>query len=180
MKKSYIYFLVPLIGLIAFGAVYWNFSAGYEAKEEAKRAAIRQARDEKLAAEAKDRERAIKEALASQERRKAERAEKEEKERKDQEARQLALQERDKANRDQQKLEQQRDRLLKDIKTEKELIAEIEAEHKRSIEEQQFLKEYVSQAQANTKSLTEVLDKITAAEAARAAAEAAAAKAKNS
>ena len=141
MKKTYVYFLVPLIGLIAFGALYWNFSSEYEAREAAKKAAIRQERDEKLAKEAKDLELAIKDALASQERRKIE----------------------------------------KDIKVEKEAIAKIEADRKLAVDEQTFLKEYVKQAEANTKSLTEVLDKITAADKARAEAEAAAAKsAKNS
>ena len=180
MKKSYVYFLVPLLGLIAFGAVYWNFDSKYEAKEAAKKAAIRKAKEDKLAEEAKSREQAIKDAVAAQERRKAERAAKEAKDKADQEARQLAIEARDKAHRDQLKLEQQRDRLLKDIKVEQELIAKLGEEHKRAIEEQNFLKDYVKQAEANTKSLATVLDKIAAAEAARAAAEAAAAKAKNS
>lgn len=180
MKKSYVYFLVPLVGLIAFGAVYWNFNSKDEAREAAKRAAIRKAKDDKLAEEARNREQAIKDAIAAQERRKEERAAKEAKDKADQEARQLAIEARDKANRDQAKLEQQRDRLLKDIKVEQDLIAEIQAEQKRAVDEQNFLKEYVAQAEANTKSLTAVLDKIAAAEAARAAAEAAAAKAKNS
>jgi hypothetical protein len=181
MKKTYVYFLVPIIGLIAFGAVYWNFSAGYEAKLAQKAALVRQAKEEKLRKEAKDREIAIKEALASQERRKAEKAAKEAKEQADAEARQLAIEARDKANRDQAKLGQQVERLEKEVKVEKEAIAKIEEDRKRALEEQGFLKDYVKQAQANTKSLSEVLDKITAADAARAAADAlAAAKAKNS
>lgn len=180
MKKSYVYFLVPLLGLIAFGAVYWNFDAQYAEKEAAKQAAVRKGKEDKLAAEAKNREQAIKDALAAQERRKVERAAKEAKDKADQEARQLAIEARDKAHRDQLKLEQQRDRLLKDIKVEEELIAKLGEEHKHAIDEQKFLKEYVQQAEANTKSLASVLDRIAAAEAARAAAEAAAAKAKNS
>lgn len=180
MKKTYVYFLVPLIGLIAFGAVYWNFSSQYGAKEAAKVAAIRKAKEEKLLQEAKSREQAIKDALAAQERRKAERAAKEAKEKKDQEERQAAVEARDKANRDQLKLGQQKERLEKDIKAEKEAIAKIEDDRKRAVEEQAFLKTYVKQAQANTKSLADVLEKINAADAARAAAEAAAAKAKNS
>lgn len=181
MKKTYVYFLVPLIGLIAFGALYWNFSSEYDAREAAKKAAIRQARDEKLAQEAKDREIAIKDALASQERRKIEKAAKEAKEKADAEARQLAIEARDRANREQMKLAQQIERLEKDIKAEKDAIAKIDADRKLAVDEQNFLKDYVKQAEANTKSLTEVLDKITAADKARAEAEAAAAKAaKNS
>lgn len=180
MKKSYIYFLVPLIGLIAFGAVYWNFSQGYEAKIAEKARLVRVAKEEKLKAEAQNREKAIKDAIAAQDRRKAEKAEKEAKEKADQEARQLALEARDKANRDQLKLAQQIERLEKDIKVEKEAIAKLEEDRKRAADEEQFLKTYVKQAEANTKSLTEVLDKINAADAARAAAEALAAKSKNS
>lgn len=181
MKKTYVYFLVPILGVIAFAAVYWNFSSGYEARLAEKAAIVRQAKEDKLRKEAKDREIAIKEALASQERRKAEKAAKEAKEQADQEQRQLAIEARDKAFRDQVKLSQQVERLEKDVKVEKEAIAKIEEEKKRAVEEQAFLKDYVKQAQANTKSLTEVLDKITAADAARAAADAlAAAKSKNS
>mgnify|MGYP001557638598 FL=1 len=181
MKKTYVYFLVPILGVIAFAAVYWNFSSGYEARLAEKAAIVRQAKEDKLRKEAKDREIAIKDALASQERRKAEKAAKEAKEQTDQEQRQLALDAREKAFRDQVKLSQQVERLEKDVKVEKEAIAKIEEEKKRAVEEQAFLKGYVKQAQANTKSLSEVLDKITAADAARAAADAlAAAKSKNS
>jgi len=181
MKKTYVYFLVPILGVIAFAAVYWNFSSGYEARLAEKAAIVRQAKEDKLRKEAKDREIAIKDALASQERRKAEKAAKEAKEQADQEQRQLALDAREKAFRDQVKLSQQVERLEKDVKVEKEAIAKIEEEKKRAVEEQAFLKGYVKQAQANTKSLSEVLDKITAADAARAAADAlAAAKSKNS
>jgi hypothetical protein len=181
MKRSYVYFLVPLIGLIAFGALYWNFNAGYEAELAQKAKIQRDARDEKLRIEAQNREQAIKDALAAQERRKIEKAEKEAKERADQEKRQLAIEARDKANRDQMKLAQQVERLEKDVKVEKEAIAKIEEDRKRQMEEEAFLKTYVKQAEANTKSLTEVLDKITAADAAKAAADAlAAAKSKNS
>jgi len=182
MKKSYVYFLVPLIGLCAFGALYWNFSAGYEAELARKARVVREAKDEKLRVEARNRETAIKDALLAQERRKLEKATKEAKEKADQDARQLAVEARDKANREQMKLAQQVDRLEKDIKVEKEAIAKIEEERKRAVDEEAFLKTYVKQAEANTKSLTEVLDKITAADAARAAADAVAAanKAKNS
>ena len=63
MKKSYIYFLVPLIGLIAFGALYWNFSQGYEAELAERERIVRVQKEEKLKAEAKNREKAIKDAV---------------------------------------------------------------------------------------------------------------------
>ncbi|ACB75624.1 hypothetical protein [Opitutus terrae] len=180
MKKTHVYFLVPLIGLIAFGAVYWNFSEGYEAQLAKEQADIRAKKEEKLREEAKNREKAIQDALAAQERRKAERAAKELKDKADAEARQLAREALEKAQRDQQKLAQQVERLEKDIKLEKDAIAEIEATKKRTIEEQEFLKTYVRQAESNVKSLSEVLDKIAAADNARAQAEALAARARNS
>lgn len=179
MKKSYIYFLLPLVGLIAFGAVYWNFSEGYEAKLAEKTRIQREAKDEKLRIEAKNREQAIKDALAAQERRKIEKAEKEAKEKADNETRQLAIEAQRKAERDQMKLAQQVKRLEEEIKVEQEAIAKIEGQRKLAADEENFLKTYVKQAETNTKKLTEVLDKITAADAARAAAEAAA-KSKNS
>jgi len=180
MKKTYVYFLIPIVGIIIFAAVYLNFSAGYEAKLAERAHQIKEAKEEKLRIQAKEREQAIKDALAAQERRKAEKAAKEAKDKADQDARQLAVEARDRANREQLKLEQQVERLKKDVQTEKEAIAKIEEQKKQALDEQSFLKVYVKQAQANTKSLTEVLDKIAAADAARAAAEAAAAKAKNS
>lgn len=180
MKKTHVYFLVPLIGLIAFSAVYWNFSEGYEAELAKEKAAIRAEKEEKLRQEAKNREKAIQDALAAQERRKAERAAKEEKERKDAEARQLAREALEKADRDQQKLANQVERLQKEIKVEKDAIAELEATRKGYLDEQTFLKDYVRQAEANVRSLTEVLDKIAAADTARATAEALAARARNS
>ena len=180
MKKSYIYFLVPLIGLIGFGALYWNFSQGYEAKIAEKARLVRVAKEEKLKTEAENRKKAIEDAIEAQERRKAEKAAKEAKEQANQEARQLALEARDKANRDQLKLAQQIERLEKDVKVEEAAIAKLEEDRKRAADEEQFLKTYVKQAEANTKSLTEVLEKINAADAARAAAEALAAKSKNS
>jgi colicin import membrane protein len=179
-KKTLIYFLVPLLGLLGFGAVYWNFNAGYEAKEAAKVAAIKHAKELKLQKEAHDREVAIKDAIAAQDRRKAEKAAKEAKDKADREARQAAVDARDKAYRDQQRLDQQVQRLTKDVTAEKEAIAKLEEDKKRSADEFSFLKEYVKQAESNTKHLTEVIEKIGAADQARAAADAAAAKPKNS
>lgn len=175
MKKTHLYFLFPLIGLIAFGAVYWNFNEGYEANLAKEAAVIREAKQEKLRIEARNREIAIKDALAAQDRRRAEKATKEAKEKADSEARQLAIEARNKADRDQQKLGQQVERLQKEVKFEKEAIAEIEATKKQAIDEQTFLRTYVKQAEANARSLSEVLEKIAAADTARAAADALAA-----
>jgi preprotein translocase subunit SecF len=175
MKKNYIYFLVPLIGLLIFGAVYWNFSKGLAEREARRVAAEKQKKEDKLRKQARDNEQAIKDALAAQAKRKAEREAKEAKDKADKEARALAVEARDKANRDSQKLNQQVERLEKEILTEKDAITKLEAEKKKSADEQAFLHEYVKKAEDNVKNLLQVLDKIAAADAARAAADAAAA-----
>ncbi len=176
MKKSLVYFLAPIVGLIIFGAIYWNFSSGYEATEAAKTLKIKQEKDAKLLKQAKDNEQAIKEANIAQEHRKAERAIKEAKDKADHDARQAAVDAKEKAYRDQDKFAKQVDRLEKDVKTEKDAIAKLEEDKKKSADELIFLRVYVRQADENVKSLKLVLDKISAADsAARAAAAAAAA-----
>ncbi len=175
MKKTYVYFLVPLIGLIIFGAVYWNFSAGYEAKEAEKVQKTKDAKAEKLRQEAKNREQAIKDAIAGQERRKKERALKEAKDRADHDAREAAIEASHKARNDQDKFARQVERLEKEVSTEKTAIAKLEDDKKKIVDEEAFLRIYVKQAESNVNKLSEVLDKIVAADAARAAADAAAA-----
>ena len=178
MKKSLVYFLGPIAGLIIFGAIYWNFSSGYEAKEAAKTLAVKQEKEAKLLKQAKDNEEAIKEANIAQEHRKAERAIKEAKDKADHDARQAAVDAKEKAYRDQDKYAKQVERLERDIKSEKEAIAKLEEDKKKSADELAFLRIYVRQADENVKSLKLVLDKISAADAAsRAAAAAAAAEA---
>lgn len=176
MKKAYIYFLVPLIGLIVFGAVYWNFSAGYEQREADKVAAFKKVRNDKALEEARLREKAVKDAVVAQEKRKKEKETKDAKDRKDKEDRENAAQARAKAFRDAEKLQKQAERLAKDIGTVKEEIAKIEEDKKRSADEALFLKTFVKKVEGNAKALNDVLEKIAAADAAaEAAAKAAAA-----
>jgi hypothetical protein len=178
MKRTYVYFLPPLIGLVIFGAVYWNFSKGYAAREAERIRAEKQRKEDKLRAQAKANEQAIREAVAAQERRKAERLAKEAKDKADKEARAAAVEARDKAYRDQEKFAKQVERLEKEVQAESDAIAKLQADKKKFIEEQAFLRIYVKQAEDNVRSLNQVLDKIIAADAARAAADAAAAAAK--
>ncbi len=176
MKKAYIYFLVPLVGLVAFGAVYWDFSAGYEKREEEKIAAIKKVKNDKLLEDARLREKAVKDAVLAQEKRKKEKEEKDAKDRKDREDRENAVQARNKAFRDAEKLQKQAERLAKEISTTKEEIAKIEEDKKRYSDEAVFLKSFVVKVQGNAKALNTVLEKIAAADAAaEAAAKAAAA-----
>jgi colicin import membrane protein len=175
MKKTYVYFLAPLAGLIIFGAIYWNFSKGFAAREAARVAAEKQKKEDKLRAQAKANEQAIREALAAQERRKAERAAKEAKDKKDHDDRQTAQDAKEKAFRDKEKFGKQVNVLKGELQTEKDSIVKLQADKKKYIEEQAFLRIYVKQAEDNVKSLMQVLDKIAAADAARATADALAA-----
>jgi colicin import membrane protein len=177
MKKSSIYFLAPVIGLIIFGAVYWNFSSGFEAKEAQKALVLKQAREATLLAQAKANEAAIKEANAGVERRKAERAAKDAKEKQDKDARQAQEDARSKAFNDADKFSKQVTRLEAEVKAEQEAIAKLQDDKKKLADEEVFLRGYTQLANDNVKSLQVVLDRIAAADAARAAAEAAAASA---
>ena len=175
MKKKYAYFLAPLVGLIIFSAIYWNFSKGIAAREALRIAKETQKKEDKLRAQAKANEQAIREANLSQEKRKAERAAKDAKDKKDHDDRATAVEALGKAERDQKKLAEQVKSLEKDILTEKEAIAKLENDKKKAADEQAFLAVYVRQAEENARTLSQVLDKIAAADAARAAADAAAA-----
>lgn len=176
MKKAYIYFLVPVLGLIAFGAVYWNFSANYDKVEADRVAAIQKVKNDKLIEENHLREKAIKDANIAQQKKRDEKAAKETKDRQDREERENAIQARNKAFNDADKFKKQADRLTKEIAAIKEEIAKIEEDKRHSADEQAFLKDFVKKVEANAKSLTEVLERIKAADdAAEAAAKAAAA-----
>lgn len=173
MKKAYIIF--PALALLIFFGFWWNFNSTYEAREAEKAKLERQARDAKKRQEADDRAKAIKDALIAQENRKKEKEAKDLKDKQDREARELAIDERNRTAQETTKLSKQRDQLNLDVKYEKEALIKLDEQKRKSLEEQAFLKEYVRKAEANTKSLSDVLDKIAAADAARAAAEAAAA-----
>lgn len=179
MKKSYVYFVVPLVALVVFFfGFYWNAHKDFEAREQAKIETAKAEKEAKLMKEAKDREVAVKEAIRLQEERKKQKQERDAKEAREKEAREQARQAREKAARDADKAEATVKRLEKEIEVEKKEIAEIQLDRKRTVDEQNFLKQYVAKAEANARNLTGVLERIDAAdkaaEAARKAAEAAA------
>ena len=159
-KKQYIYFLIPIVGLVIFSVFYTGAIRRYQEREEQQRKEIRLEKEAKLQKEMKDREKAIKDAQVAQEKRKAERKARIEKEEKEKEMREAAVQARNKAGRDADKLESQVKRLQKDIGEEKDAIAKLEEEKKKSIEEEAFLRDYVKKAEANQQNLTVVLTKI--------------------
>jgi chromosome segregation ATPase len=174
MKKKYVYFFPPLIGLVIFGVVYWQYSSGHEARLAASEAKVRADIQAKLDSDARSREKAVKDALAAQERRKQEKAAKEIKDAADKEMREKAMQAKFRAQREADKLEQQVKRLKKEIDEEEKEIKKINAEKTRSTDEITFQREYVKKAEENVRSLETVLNRIKAAdEAAEAAARAA-------
>ena len=181
MKKTKIYFLAPLVVLIAFGAYYWNFKSDYDTKQAAVVAHEKEVKLEKLKQEAIQREAAIHDALEAQKVRKKEREDREAKELKQRDDKENAKLIEEKADQESQRLQRQVEKLTKDVETEKAEVAKIVADNKKTVEEEGFLKEYVKMAQDNQASLAAVLTKIEAADAAavKAAAAAAAAAAKN-
>jgi hypothetical protein len=175
MKKNKLYFVIPIIALVAFSAYYWNFSSQYEANEAAKVAAEKQVKLAKLEAEAVAREAAIHDALEAQKVRKAERVARDAKERQQKDDKENARLGAEKADQEAQKLERQTEKLEKDVAATKEEIAKIETEKTRSTEELAFVKQYTVTAKENQAKLADVLSKIQEADAAVARAAAAAA-----
>jgi len=178
MNKAY--FIIPLIALGIFTGFYMNFAKGWEAKEAAQKAQFELKKKEKAQLEIANREAAIKAAVDAQEKRKKEKEAKDKIEEDKRVARQTAEDQRDRAHSDRLKLADQSRRLKKDLEDVNAEIKKIEEEKKTLVDEQAFLKTYVKQAEANVKYYYDLLDKITAAEKARADAAAAAAAAKKS
>lgn len=173
MNKAYIIF--PLIGLLIFGGFYINFSKGYEAHIAAGKAKAENEKKEKARQQIADREKAIAAAIEASKVRALERAEKERQDDLKKTARQEADDHRQRAYEDRNRLRDQVSRLKKDLEDVKASVTKVSEEKKKHVDEEAFLKTYVAQAEANVKYYYGLLDKITAAEAARSAAAAAAA-----
>ena len=179
MKKAYVIF--PTLAMLIFFGYWWSFSSDYEAKQAAIAEKAKQEKIQKLEQEARDREQAIKEAVAAQEERRIEREAKEAQKLKDREERQLAKEASTKAFREKEKLTLQLKRLNEDVQNESAEIAKLEASKELHIQEEAFLRQYVTKAETNQSDMTQVIQKIAAADAAaKAAADAAAAAAKKS
>src|SRR5690348_11999883 len=115
MKKTYVYFIAPLVLLAIFAVFYTKYASEYDARI-AKMEENRQLdRQKKLEDEAKAREKAIQDAVAQTEKRKKEKAEKEAKEQKEREKRDLAQQALRKEQEDARKYEDKVKALQKDV-----------------------------------------------------------------
>ncbi len=176
MNKSY--FIFPLLGLLIFGGFYLNFEKSFQAKQVEAKAKADDIKKAKAKQDIANREAAIKAAIEAQAKRKAEREERDRVEDAKKTARQDAEDLRQRNYDERNKLREQATRLKKDLEEVKAATAKVAEERKKFVDEKAFLMTYVKQAEANVKYYYDLLDKITAAETARAAAEAAAAAAK--
>jgi len=180
-KTTLLYFLVPIVLLLIFGPIFWRYDAGYEEREVQRAAAIRQSKIAAIAEQDKLRQQAIDESLVTQAKRQKEKKERADKLQKERDEREAALQSRNKADNDANRLKDRCERLQKDIDVLKADIAKLEADEGKQRQAVEASKAYVVLAQANVKNLSQVLDRIAAADAAaEAAAKAAAAAAKKS
>jgi hypothetical protein len=175
MKKSKIYFIVPLIVLAAFVAYYMKFSSEYEQKQQAQIAADKAAKAEKIRLENLSKEKAVEDAIAAQKVRTQERLARQAREQKQKDDKEYAMLAAGKADLEQQKLARQVEKLNHDVAAAKADIEKIQADTKQSQEQEEFLKKYVATAQENQAHLTQVLQKIADADAALAKAAALAA-----
>lgn len=183
MKKKYKYVIPPLVGLVIFAGIYLNYSADYEAKLAAAKKAQIEARNERIRQENLQKKAAVEAAIAAQEKRKKEKQEREERDAREKEQREIAMQARVKAREDARRAQDQVNRLKREIADTRKEIARVEEEKKRLMDEHAFQRDFVKQVEANTQSLSTVLQRISAADkaiddAAKAAAAAAAAAAK--
>ncbi|HZP60403.1 MAG TPA: hypothetical protein VFB27_08765 [Opitutaceae bacterium] len=173
MKKSHIYALGPIIGLIVFCAFYIPFARRFDQDQAAKQAAIDQKRQQDAMAQAEARREAIIKANEDADRRRKEREAKAAQEKAEKDAFDAADAERTKAFNDEKKFRDQADAVQKQIEGEQKAIADLEHQKQEAQKEQDFLKSYIQQAQTNVQNISSLLDKLAAAEKARADADAA-------
>jgi membrane protein involved in colicin uptake len=177
MNKAYI--IWPLVGLLVFGAFYWNFNQGYVEREKEKVRQVQREKDDRIRLDLERRRKAIEDATKAQEERHLVRVAKEKKEQEDNDARTKLLERQqhafDEVNRH---LRPQLDRVKSDADAVKGEIAQLELQKKQFVDEETFIRKYTRQAEANMKTYYDLLDKIKAAEDAHALAEAAAKAAK--
>ena len=165
MNKTY--FIAPFVALALFiGAYAWSQSGRTE-RAEARTRELKAELQAKAVAERASREQAIAEAIVLQEQRKKERLEREARESAEREIRQAALDARDAAFREQERLAREIDRLKREVADEQEAVNRLQIDNVAALAEQAHLEKILPQSRANAAALEDVLNKITAAEAAR-------------
>jgi colicin import membrane protein len=177
MKKLYV--ILPAIGVIIFAFFFWRFNSEFDANEKAKVEARRVERETKAKADFEAKRKALEEAIGLQEQRKVEKANRERRETEEKQV-QLDLKDAsDKARDERDRVLRQVDRLKTEISVEEVAIKKIGGDKANLIAEDEFLQQYVKAAEANQKSLEQVLTKIEAVDKAAALAAAQTAKKKS-
>ena len=179
MKTKLVYFVAPIIALAIFCAFYIPFTHRFEAEQAAKQRAIEAKREAEARAQAEARRQAIIQANKEAERQKQEIAARKAREKAEQDAFNVADAERTKAFNDQNKFKDQVDGLQKQVDSEQKAIADLDHQKTEAVKELDFLKTYIKQAGVNVDNITSLLEKLAAADKARADADAALKKAAN-
>jgi colicin import membrane protein len=171
------YLIWPVIGLLVFGAFYWNASKGFAEKAHQEEIRKQEEKKARMLRDAEVRKKAIEDAIAAQQVRAAARAAKEKIQEEEKKAHDALVDRRMRAFDDVNKrLRPQVERLKGDVEEIQAQIEKLNQEKKQYADEEAFLRTYVRQAEANVKTYLGLLDQLDAAEKARAAAEAAAKK----
>jgi colicin import membrane protein len=162
MKKYYVIF--PAIGLAIFAVFFWRFNADFAASEKAKAEMKRVERENKIKADFEMKRKGMEEAIAQQEKRKVEKAEREKREAEEKQA-QLDLKDAsDKARDERDRVLRNVDRLKAEISIVDANLKKLASEKEALLAEDEFLLKYVKAAEANQKSLEQVMTKIQAAD----------------
>jgi hypothetical protein len=173
MNKAYI--IWPLLGLVVFGAVYWNFNQGFVEREKQKLVLAQKEKDERIRQDIDRRRAAAEAAIKAQQERTALRHAKEEQEQKANDIRNNLMERRQHAFDDVNRhLRPQLDRLKAEADSVKGEISQLELQKKQFVDEEAFIRKYTRAAEGNVKTYYDLLEKIQAAEKAHADAEAAA------
>jgi len=180
MKKTYLYFLVPLVAMIVFSVYYWNFTANYDQIQAAKEAEVQKSQQAQREEEARQRQKAVDDAYAQGLKRKADREAKLAREQKEEDDKTNATEANQKIHREVGRLRDKVESLTRLVKENQDDLDKFTSDKEQLETQRASIVALVPVAEANTKSLSEVIGKIAAADdaAAKAAAAAAAAAAK--
>lgn len=155
------YWIAPLVALLAFGALHWQFRRDFDDREAAREHAVQAAREAELREAAAAREAAIKDALAAQAHRKEERAAEEARREAEREERRLLVEARDAAHLDREKAAREVARLQAGLAAARETLARTRKEADTLRSERDFLQTFLAQARSNLGRLERLLDRLT-------------------
>ena len=162
MKKPYV--IVPMLGLILFGGLYWNHLGKQEARAAGHQRLEEAATQEHARLLAAERILALQQAAASVERRKQEKAQQAQLEESQRQGQQEAEHRRSIAVEANRKLRARLERHRADLAALQKDLAQIEERKVELQREQQFLAEHVREVEANRDAFYQLLEKVEARE----------------